>query len=100
VDGRSFFFYVMLVLEISSADHIQPRGRDPCGFFVCLGRGTAKVTACSDATARGAGVAAGRESVQRRETSNDVHTSEGASEAGSMDQRRRLCGPKGRHNNS
>jgi hypothetical protein len=56
--------------------------------------GMAKVTACSDAAARGRG-AAGRETVERREATNYVQALEGAAGIG-VDQRMRRCGPKGR----
>jgi hypothetical protein len=58
------------------------------------------MTACSDATARWDGTAAGRESVQRRENTSDVHAGEGTLVAGGGDQRWRRYGPNGRRSGS
>jgi len=48
--------------------------------------GTAKWTLCSDTATRGADIAVVCESVQKSETTNGVHTREGAMEASSIDE--------------
>jgi hypothetical protein len=55
----------------------------------------AKYDACGGIMTQGDDVAAGRESVQRREATIDVHAPEGASEAGSMDQKAAALRPEG-----
>jgi hypothetical protein len=57
--------------------------------------GVAKYDACGGIMTQWDDVAAGRESVQRREATIDVHATEGASEACSMDQKAAALRPEG-----